>query len=191
MGSSFIGEQFVIGHLWSTTFRMREAQFASADGPSAIRRPRSFRPGKIVAREAEEIDSHRISSFLMDWKSRNLATSTLLPYIAPVYKFDARQNEHPIPWAPTSDSLSAPSACGTCSMRQHVRYELLAAREVEADVQCRSRKIIALDPSVPPRSGSQPVRVSSMRSQAIVRELVQQLLQADADEERRKEGGKS
>jgi hypothetical protein len=69
---------------------------------------------------------------------------------------------------------AAHARCGNTRL-----YELLAARQGKPTST-------ATRPVATSRGGSQPVRVSSMRSQAIVRELVKQLMQADADEEHRK-----
>src|SRR5215831_19651419 len=113
----------------------------------------------------------------MGEKSGNLATSTLPSYISQT----RGKMSTPLP------GLRRATGYRPAARAEHARcgntrlYELLAAREVEADVDGRSRKIIVtLDPSLPRAGGSQPVRVSSMRSRAIVRELVKQLMQAEA-----------
>jgi hypothetical protein len=123
----------------------------------------------------------------MGEKSGNLATSTLPSYIARLVISDVRQNEHPTAWAPTSDWLSARSVRG---------HMLDAAARAFMDSSRRARwkptstaarvRSLCTRPAGTSRGGSQPVRVSRMRSQAIVRELVKQLMQADADEEHRK-----
>ena len=125
---------------WKRSGPMREAAFAPAEPASATRGDR-FPPEKTMSTRAAEIDfapDFELSHGEEIWKSCNSNISVV--HRSRLVISDARQNEHPIAWAPTSDryqpaARAAHARCGNTRL-----YELLAARQVEADVDGRSRR---------------------------------------------------